>query len=83
MLLSKILRIILILWVVGLLLFAVNISYWGYWSRLSLSEWWLNVLLHYLERCIYSYYIIIGIWIAATIITTFCFIKRLRKRNKT
>jgi hypothetical protein len=70
LLLLKLFVIILILWAVGLFLFAINTFYWGYWSHLSFGEWWLNVLVRYLEHCIFKYYASIGIWIITTITTT-------------
>jgi len=81
--LLKLFITIFILWIVGLLLQAINTLYWGYWSHFSLGEWWLNVLGKYLVNCIYGYYLSIAIWIITTIITTLLFYKIVMKNEKT
>ena len=73
--LLKLFITIFILWIVGLLLQAINTFYWGYWRHFSFGEWWLNVLGEYLVNCFYNYYLNIATWIITTVITTYCFIK--------
>ena len=74
--LLKIFITIFILWTVGLLLVATNTFYWGINRYSELGEWWLYVLGEYLEICFFGFFLIFGIWIAPTIITSYFFSKK-------